>query len=117
MSETASIEQRLEKLSTEAKNTFAKVENAVRGAYDRVENRGNELLDNLVKTGEKRQKTQAKAAKKSTKAEPSTLDQLRNRAADVLGFPTRDEVEALNKKIASLNRKVNKMAKDAKAAK
>ena len=67
-----------------------------------------------MKAGEKRQKAQSKPQKKTTKAQPSQLDEVRSKVAAALGLPTRDEVEALNKKLTSLTRKVNKLAKDAK---
>lgn len=118
MSKTATIEQRVneryEQVATETKAALEKINNAVRGAYTRLENNGNELFQNLVKTGEKRQKTASKPQKKTTKAQPSQLDEVRGKVAAALGLPTRDEVEALNKKLTSLTRKVNKLAKDAK---
>lgn len=118
MSKTATIEQRFneryEQVATEAKATLEKVNNAVRGAYTRLEDNGNELFQNLVKAGEKRQKAQSKPQKKTTKAQPSQLDDVRSKVAAALGLPTRDEVEALNKKLASLTRKVNKLAKESK---
>ncbi|MEQ3724030.1 poly(hydroxyalkanoate) granule-associated protein [Alcanivorax sp.] len=118
MSKTTTIEQRLneryEQVATDAKATVEKMNNAVRGAYTRLESNGNELFQNLVKAGEKRQKAQSKPQKKTTKAQPSQLDEVRSKVAAALGLPTRDEVEALNKKLTSLTRKVNKLAKDAK---
>ncbi|MCG8437142.1 MAG: phasin family protein [Pseudomonadales bacterium] len=111
----AQFNERYEQVSAEAKDAFDKINTAVRGAISRAEASSTELFDSLVKTGEKRQKAQAKTgAKKSTKAEPTQLDQVRARVAQALGLPTRDEVEALNKKMATLTRKVNKLAKDAK---
>ncbi|EKF72967.1 poly(hydroxyalkanoate) granule-associated protein [Alcanivorax hongdengensis A-11-3] len=124
MSEAATLEQRLnarvEQLSADAKAVAEKLNNAVTGAYSRLEENGTSLFEKLVKTGEKRQKAQAKPQKKGAKAEPSQLeaqlDQLRTKLATTLGLPTRDEVEALNKKLTSLTRKVNKLAKEAKAS-
>lgn len=114
----ATIEQlneRYEQVATEAKAALEKINTAVRGAYTRLEENGNELFQTLVKTGEKRQKSQAKPQKKTTaKKQPSQLDEVRGKVASALGLPTRDEVEALNKKLTSLTRKVNKLAKDVK---
>ena len=118
MSKTATIEQRFneryEQVATEAKATLEKVNSAVRGAYTRLENNGNELFQNLVKAGEKRQKAASKPQKKTTKAQPSQLDEVRSKVAAALGLPTRGEVEALNKKLTSLTRKVNNLANETK---
>ncbi|MDX1803209.1 MAG: poly(hydroxyalkanoate) granule-associated protein [Alcanivorax sp.] len=120
MSEAASIEQRInarfEQLSGEAKAAAEKLNNAVRGAYTRLEEGSNELFQNLVKSGEKRQKAQSKGQKKTAKAQPKQLDELRDKLAGALGLPTRQEVEALNKKLTTLTRKVNKLAKETKAS-
>lgn len=109
------LNERYEQLNAETRATAEKVGNALRGAAKRVEQSSTELFETLVKTGEKRQKTSAKtkpAAKKVT-AKPSTLDDLRSKLAVALGLPTQRDVEALNKKLNSLTRKVNKLAKDA----
>ena len=107
----ATIEQlneRYEQVTTEAKAALEKLNTAVRGAYTRLEENGNELFQTLVKTGEKRQKAVAKPEKKTTaKKQPSQLDEVRGKVASALGLPTRDEV-------ATLTRKVNKLAKEAK---
>ena len=53
----ATIEQlneRYEQVTTEAKAALEKLNTAVRGAYTRLEENGNELFQTLVKTGEKR---------------------------------------------------------------
>jgi len=114
----ATIEQlneRYEQVTTEAKAALEKLNTAVRGAYTRLEETGNDLFQTLVKTGEKSQKAVAKPEKKTTaKKQPSQLDEVRGKVASALGLPTRDEVEALNKKLATLTRKVNKLAKEAK---
>lgn len=110
----AQLNERYEQAATDAKAALDKANDALRGALSRLEENGNSLLNNLVKTGEKRQKAQAKPAKKNAKAQPSQLDEIRGKVAQALGLPTRDEVEALNKKLASLTRKVNKLAKEAK---
>ncbi len=67
----ATIEQlneRYEQVTTEAKAALDKLNTAVRGAYTRLEENGNELFQTLVKTGEKRQKAQTKPQKKSQEA-------------------------------------------------
>ncbi|MCG8393367.1 MAG: phasin family protein [Pseudomonadales bacterium] len=109
--------ERYEQVANEAKATLEKINNAVRGAYTRLEENGNELFQTLVKTGEKRQKAQSKGQKKTASKQPTQIDELRTKVATALGLPTREEVEALNKKMASLTRKVNKLAKEAKDTK
>ncbi|WP_111656696.1 phasin family protein [Isoalcanivorax indicus] len=91
---------------------------ALRGAVSRAEQRGNDLFQELVKAGEALQKERAKAQSKvqgKVKAQKasaeSTLDTLRQRTAELLGLPTRDDVDALNKKLNSLTRKVRKIEK------
>ena len=111
------LNERFEQLNAETRATAEKVGSALRGAAKRVEQSSTDLFDSLVKTGEKRQKELAKATKAATKKaadKASTLDELRGKLAEALGLPTQSDVEALNKKLNSLTRKVNKLAKDAK---
>lgn len=96
---------------------------ALRGAVTRAEQRGNELFQELLKAGEALQEERAKAQSKlqgkakagKTSAE-SALETLRQRTAELLGLPTRDDVEALNKKLNTLTRKVRKIEKAATGA-
>ena len=108
--------ERYEQLNTETRAAAEKVGNALRGAAKRVEQSGTEFFDTLVKSGEKRQKALTKATKSTAKKaadKTSTLDELRGKLAEALGLPTQSDVEALNKKLNSLTRKVNKLAKEA----
>lgn len=110
------LNERYEQLNAETRAAAEKMSNALRGAAKRVEQSGTELFDTLVKTGEKRQKELAKSAKAVSKKatdKASAVDELRGKLAAALGLPTQSEVEALNKKLNSLTRKVNKLAKDA----
>ncbi|MCK0152367.1 phasin family protein [Alcanivorax sp. S6407] len=109
--------ERYEQINAETRAAAEKVSNALRGAAKRVEQSSTELFDSLVKTGEKRQQELAKSAKTTAKKaadKVSALDELRSKLASALGLPTQSEVEALNKKLNTLTRKVNKLAKDSK---
>ena len=113
------INSRLEQAREDLRATSDKAVKALRGAVTRVEQRGTDFFQELVKTGEalqkSRSKSQSKAAKTAKKPELS-LDSLRQGTASLLGLPTRDEVEALNKKLNSLTRKVRKIEKSATGA-
>jgi polyhydroxyalkanoate synthesis regulator phasin len=112
--ETHTVNGRINATTEQVRNVSHKLRLAARGALVRVEDTGNELLDELVKTGEKldkeRQKQQQKKAKQSG-GEKSTLDVARERLASYLGVPTQDELEKLNKKLNTVQRKVNKLEK------
>lgn len=112
--ETHTVNRRINATTEQVRNVSHKLRLAARGALVRVEDTGNELLDELVKTGEKldkeRQKQQQKKAKQSG-GEKSTLDVARERLASYLGVPTQDELEKLNKKLNTVQRKVNKLEK------
>ncbi|MCH8543016.1 MAG: phasin family protein [Alcanivorax sp.] len=113
------INTRLEQAREDLRATSDKAVKAVRGAVTRVEQRGTDLFQELVKTGEALQKTRSKNQSKTAKAgkKPElSLDALRQGTASLLGLPTRDEVEALNKKLNSLTRKVRKIEKAATGA-
>lgn len=113
---SAEAKAKLEKLEASLRDAYAKLESkanlekleaSLRDAYAKLEATANELLANLK--GEKEE-----PKKGAKKAEPTQIDEIRTKVAGALGLPTRDEVEALNKKLASLTRKVNKLAKEAK---
>jgi len=112
--ETNSVNERINATTEQARELTHKVRLAARGAVVRVENTGNEVLDELIKTGEKldkeRRKQQGKTSGQGNK-QPSRLDEVRARVADYLGLPTREEVEKLNKKLNTMQRKVNKLEK------
>jgi polyhydroxyalkanoate synthesis regulator phasin len=103
-------------LNDTLKDLQARAESA-RGAATRVEEKSKALFDELVKTGEKLVKQQAKSEKKAEKkaAEGSRLEQLTNRGAALLGLPTREDVAALEKKLAAVQRKLSKLEKSAAA--
>ncbi|MQX53866.1 poly(hydroxyalkanoate) granule-associated protein [Alcanivorax sediminis] len=110
------LNERYEQLNAETRATAEKMSSALRGAAKRVEQSSTELFESLVKSGEKRQKELAKTAKTASKKaaqKVSTLDELRGKLAEALGLPTQSDVEALNKKLNTLTRKVNKLAKEA----
>ncbi|GEM_PF-459527 len=112
--ETHTVNERINATTDQVRDVTHKLRLAARGAVIRAEDSGNELLDELVKTGEKldkeRQKQQQKKAKQSG-SQKSTLDEARDRLAGYLGLPTRDEVEKLSKKLNTVQRKVNKLEK------
>ncbi len=112
--QTRTVNDRINATTEQLRGATHKLRLAARGAVVRVENTGNELLDELVKTGEKldkeRQKQQQKKAKQSGTPK-STLDDARDRLAGYLGIPTQEELEKLNKKLNTVQRKVNKLEK------
>lgn len=115
--------ENLDQARDELKASADKALKAMRGVVSRVEERGNQLFQELVQTGEtlqaERAKAQAKAEKQlKTQKESAerTLDTLRLRTATWLGLPTRDDIRALDKKLNSLTRKVRKIEKAAASA-
>lgn len=112
-SETNALTERVNATSEQVRDLAHKLRLAARGAAGRLEDSGNELLDELVKTGEKLDKERQKQQKKTRQSgnDKSTVDQARERLAEYLGLPTRDEVEKLNKKLNTVQRKVNKLEK------
>jgi polyhydroxyalkanoate synthesis regulator phasin len=111
------LQARTENARAELKAAAEKLEKAARGAATRVEENSKKLFDELVKTGEKLVKQQDKSAKKADKkaAEGSRLEQLTNRGAALLGLPTREDVVALEKKLAAVQRKLTKLEKGSAA--
>ncbi len=104
-SPTTSLNAKLSELSTEISTTADKLSKAAQGAVTRLSESGNEFFQELVKSGESlRAKTSGKG-----------VDEWRARLAHTLGLPTRDEMDALNKKLDRINRKVNKLSREQKA--
>ena len=106
------LNERLEKTREELQSLTDKTVSAARGAWTRIEKNSSEFFDDLVKTGEKIEKQRGKAQKKAA----SSADSLRDRLAGALGLPTREEVEALNRKLNNLSRKVRKIEKESASA-
>lgn len=111
----ADINARLEQAREELTGALEQVRKAVRGATARLNERGLALFEDLVKTGEGLQQQRQKSAADGNGGAHSTLDNLRQRAVDLLGVPTRDDMAALNRKLDSLTRKVRKIEKAASA--
>lgn len=106
------LQQRAEQTRDELNNALDKGEKALRGLISRVEERSSALFDELVKTGEKFRSQQDKpASKKDKAATDNRLEELTNRGAALLGLPTREDVAALEKKLASMQRKLTKLEK------
>mgnify|MGYP003121160475 CR=1 FL=1 len=90
--------------------TTDKLNKAARGIVNRITENGERLLNELVETGE------ALRGKAGDKAKAVVPQDWRANLAHVLGLPTRDEMDALGKKLDRISRKVNKMAREQKAA-
>lgn len=112
------LQARAEQTRDELKASVEKLEKALRGAATRVEASSKQWFDELVKTGETLKKQQEKATTKAGKkaaSEASRLEQLVNRGVAALGLPTRDDVAALEKKLAAMQRKLTKLEKSSAA--
>lgn len=112
------ITERLDVTTEELREMAHKLRLAARGAVTRLGSSSNEFLDELVKAGEKLDKERRKAEKKSARGgdQPrKTVEEARQRLAGYLGLPTQDEVEKLNKKLNTLQRKVRKLEKETTA--
>lgn len=103
-SPATTLNAKLSDLSTEISTTADKLSKA---AVTRLSESGNEFFQELIKSGES---LRAKTSKSND------ADQWRVRLAHTLGLPTRDEMDALNKKLDRINRKVNKLAREQKAS-
>ncbi len=113
------INARVERAREELKDALAQARKAVRGVVTRVTDRGTELFNELVKTGESLQQERAKAQKAAQKKASEAQDlltSLRQRTASLFGLPTQDDIAALDKKLNSLTRKVRKIEKATGAA-
>lgn len=112
--EINSITERLDLTTEELREIAHKLRLAARGAVTRLGSSSNEFLDELVKAGEKLDKERHKATKKAgaNGSQPAkAVEEARQRLAGYLGLPTQDEVEKLNKKLNTLQRKVTKLEK------
>lgn len=116
--EQKTVSERLDTATEDLREVAHKLRLAARGVVTRLGENSNEFLDELVKAGEKLQKEREKERKKAARgnaARKSGLEEARERLAGYLGLPTQEEVEKLNKKLNSLNRKVRKLEKEAGA--
>ena len=105
-SPATTLNAKLSDLSTEISATADKLSKAAQGAVTRLSESCNEFFQELIKSGES---LRAKTSK------GSDAEQWRARLAHTLGMHTRDEMDALNKKLDRINRKVNKLAREQKA--
>lgn len=116
--EQKTVSERLDTATDDLREVAHKLRLAARGVVTRLGENSNEFVDELVKAGEQLEKTREKERKKagrSAAANKSALEQARERLAGYLGLPTHEEVEKLNKKLNTLNRKVRKLEKEAGA--
>ena len=82
----------------------------------------NEVVDELVKKGELSESQGANLVRECTEKVSRTGDEINktvsdliDRALEKMNIPTRDEVDKLNKKIATLSTKVKKLEESSKA--
>ncbi len=105
-SPSATLNAKLSDLNTEINARTSKLSKAAQGAVTRISESGNEFFQELVKSGESlRAKTNGKG-----------VEEWRARLAHSLGLPPRDEMEALNKKLDRISRKVYRLAREQKAS-
>jgi polyhydroxyalkanoate synthesis regulator phasin len=95
------------KWHTEFSAAASKLSKAARGALNRFSETGNEFFQELVSAGEA---LQARSSEQAARAGVTW----RLRLADLLGLPTREDVESLDKKLNRISRKVNKLAREQK---
>ena len=111
--QTESLNERLEQAREQLREAADKLQKAVLGIANRVEQGSSEFFDSLVAAGEKLEKQKQKASKTSAskKAEPGLLESYANRLVASLGLPSSEDLQALNKKLDSRTRKVRKLEK------
>ena len=111
--QTESLNERLEQVKEQLLEAAEKVQKAALGIATRLEQGTTEFFDSLVATGEQIEKDKEKARKSAArkKQEPGVLESYANRAVASLGLPSSEDLEALNKKLDSLTRKVRKLEK------
>lgn len=102
-------------LFAELSSAANKLNKAARGALIQISNHGNDWFRELVKTGEAfRAQTTGNANTAKAKAQAEAAD-WRTRLTGMLGLPTREEMDSLDKKLNRISRKVNKLAREQKA--
>ncbi|MDF1820865.1 MAG: phasin family protein [Alcanivoracaceae bacterium] len=113
--EQTELKARIEEAREDLKAAADKLQAAARGALSRIEGGATGLFEDLVKAGEAFEKQRSKGQKKKTttakKADASRVESIANRAVGALGLPTSDDMQALNKKLDSLSRKLRKLEK------
>lgn len=113
-----SINERLEQARNDLRDAAEKLQEAVRKAGENAENRLQSLREELKKTAEQlRAEGVSKTARSVIESSTINLRGLANQAVSSLGLPTNDDVEALNKKVESLSRKIRKLEKAEKSEK
>lgn len=108
------VSDRLDTATDDLREVAQKLRLAARGVVTRLGENGTGFLDELVKAGEKLEKQREKERRKTARTNggsKSGLEEARERLAGYLGLPTQEEVEKLNKKLNTLQRKVNKLEK------
>ena len=108
------LSQRVTQAREELTSAAEKLQKAASGLAGRVEKRSTDLFQSLVQTGEKIEKQRSKAKKapsKKAKAAPGALESYAGKVFNALGLPTANDLQALNRKIDSLSRKVRKLEK------
>lgn len=107
-----SINERLDQARVDLKDAAEKVQDAIRKASENAESRLQALRDELKKTAEQlRTEGVAKTARSVIESSTINLRGLANQAVSTLGLPTNDDVEALNRKLENLSRKIRKLEK------
>lgn len=107
------VSQRVTQAREELAAAAEKLQKAATGLAGRVEKRSSDLFQSLVKTGEQveKQRSKGKKAGQKAKAEPGKLETYAGKVFNALGLPTANDLQALNRKIDSLSRKVRKLEK------
>lgn len=104
------LKARVEQLNKDARELYSKTEARVSDLLEQV--KGFETpLDALKEGGSKLQQS----AREIQQQQAERLSQLGNQLFNGLGLPSRSDVQALEKKVSSLNTKVKKLEKAAKA--
>lgn len=111
--QTVSLSDRIDSAREQLQDAAEKLQKAVLGFTGRVEQSSSEFFQSLISAGEQVEKEREKARKSAArkKPEPTLVEGYANRLVANLGLPTADELQALNKKIDSLTRKVRKLEK------
>lgn len=88
-----------------------KAASAARGTFNRTSDAVSGFFQELVDAGEKVEKQRKTSGKKAT-----ADGGLRARVREYLDLPAREDIEALNKKLNTLSRKLRKLEKEAAGA-
>ncbi len=88
-----------------------KTASAVRGTFNRTSDAATRFFQELVDAGEK-----VEQQRKSTDKKETTGGGLRAKLREYLDLPTREDIEALDKKLNTLSRKLRKLEKGSATA-